>query len=157
MQVAKKRQLSGFTLIELLVVIAIIGTLVALLLPAVQAARAAAARASCVSRLKQIGLALANFEQIQQYLPADAIGPFNDGSPYSHGWMTFILPNLEQGTMYNQYNMGANWYDPINQTVVQTQILTYLCPSAIGSHIASGMIDDLSYNPPPGARRSPPR
>jgi prepilin-type N-terminal cleavage/methylation domain-containing protein/prepilin-type processing-associated H-X9-DG protein len=141
----------GFTLIELLVVIAIIGVLIALLLPAVQAARAAAARISCVNHLKQIGLALQNFENSQGYLPASAIGTYNDASPYAQGWMTFILPQIEAGTLYNAFNQNANWYDQVNQTVVNTQISTYTCPSSVGSHTVSGMIDDLSLNPPAGA------
>ena len=64
--------------------------------------------------------------------------------------MMFILPQIEGNTLYNAFNQKANWYDPINQTVVNTQIDTYLCPSAVGTHTVSGMIDDLSYNPPPG-------
>jgi prepilin-type N-terminal cleavage/methylation domain-containing protein/prepilin-type processing-associated H-X9-DG protein len=151
MKVARKRRVSGFTLIELLVVIAIIAVLIALLLPAVQAARAAARRAQCVNNLKQIGLALLNFENSQQYFPANAIGPFNDASPYAQGWMMFILPQVEQVTIYNSFNQGTNWYDVANQTAVNTQISAYVCPSAVGSHSVSGMIDDLSYNPPAGA------
>jgi type II secretory pathway pseudopilin PulG len=134
----------------LLVVIAIIAVLIALLLPAVQAARAAARRAQCVNNLKQIGLALLNFENSQQYFPANAIGPFNDASPYAQGWMMFILPQVEQVTIYNSFNQGTNWYDVANQTAVNTQISAYVCPSAVGSHSVSGMIDDLSYNPPAG-------
>jgi prepilin-type N-terminal cleavage/methylation domain-containing protein/prepilin-type processing-associated H-X9-DG protein len=151
MHIGKNRRHRAFTLIELLVVISVIAVLIALLLPAVQAARAAARRVQCVNNLKQIGLALMNFENVQQYLPTDAIGGFNDGSPYVHGWMTFILPQLEQGTLYNAINLNANWYDAINQTVVKTQINAYICPSAVGPHTASGMIDDLSFRPPAGA------
>jgi prepilin-type N-terminal cleavage/methylation domain-containing protein/prepilin-type processing-associated H-X9-DG protein len=136
---------TGFTLIELLVVIAIIAVLIALLLPAVQAARSAAQRVSCVNHLKQIGLALLNFEGSYSYLPAAGVGPFNDGTPYNHGWMTFILPFTEQSNIYNQYNMTANWYDAANQTVVNTAINVYQCPSAIGDHVSSGLIDDLFY------------
>ena len=142
---------AGFTLIELLVVIAIIAVLIALLLPAVQGARAAAQRISCVNHLKQIGLALQNFENSHQFLPACAIGPFNDASPYAQGWMMFILPQIEQGTLYNAFNQSTNWFDPANQTIVTTQIDTYVCPSAAGTHTVSGMIDDLSFNPPAGA------
>ena len=136
---------AGFTLIELLVVIAIIAVLIALLLPAVQAARAAAQRISCVNHLKQIGLALLNFESSFNYFPAAGVGPFNDGTTYNHGWMTFVLPFTEQSNIYNHYNMTANWYDAANQTVVNTAISVYQCPSAIGDHLSSGMIDDLFY------------
>jgi prepilin-type N-terminal cleavage/methylation domain-containing protein/prepilin-type processing-associated H-X9-DG protein len=153
MSIGFTRVRRGFTLIELLVVIAIIGVLIALLLPAVQAARAAAARISCVNHLKQIGLALQNFENSQGYLPASAIGTYNDASPYAQGWMTFILPQIEAGTLYNAFNQNANWSDQVNQTVVNTQISTYICPSSVGSHTVSGMIDDLSLNPPAGALR----
>ncbi|MBV8316780.1 MAG: DUF1559 domain-containing protein [Planctomycetaceae bacterium] len=152
MHVCKKRRVSAFTLIELLVVIAIIGVLIGLLLPAVQAARDAARRAQCSNNLKQIGLSLHNFENTQQYFPAGAIGPGTDGSLYFHGWMAFVLPFIEQRNLYNQYNMGANWYDPVNSTAVNTQINVYLCPADMGNHTVSGMIDDLSYNPPPGAK-----
>jgi prepilin-type N-terminal cleavage/methylation domain-containing protein/prepilin-type processing-associated H-X9-DG protein len=151
MSIGFTRVRRGFTLIELLVVIAIIGVLIALLLPAVQAARAAAARISCVNHLKQIGLALQNFENSQGYLPASAIGTYNDASPYAQGWMTFILPQIEAGTLYNAFNQNANWYDQVNQTVANTQIATYICPSSVGSHTVSGMIDDLSLNSPAGA------
>jgi prepilin-type N-terminal cleavage/methylation domain-containing protein/prepilin-type processing-associated H-X9-DG protein len=139
------RPASAFTLIELLVVIAIIAVLIALLLPAVQAARAAARRAQCVNNLKQIGLALYNFENSYSYIPAAAVGPFNDGTLYNHGWMTFILPYVEQTTIYNTYNMTANWYDLVNQTAVNTAINVYQCPAAVGNRTTSGVIDDLFY------------
>ena len=59
--------------------------------------------------------------------------------------MTFILPFTEQSNIYNQYNLTANWYDAANQTVASTAISVYQCPSAIGDHISSGVIDDLFY------------
>jgi prepilin-type N-terminal cleavage/methylation domain-containing protein/prepilin-type processing-associated H-X9-DG protein len=145
MNISKKRRASAFTLIELLVVIAIIAVLIALLLPAVQAARAAARRAQCVSNLKQIGLAVMNFENSFGYIPAAGVGPFNDGTAYNHGWMTFILPYVEQSTVFNSYNMNANWYDLANQTAVNTKLNVYQCPAAVGNHFTSGLIDDLFY------------
>src|SRR3954449_8651134 len=94
----------GFTLVELLVVIAIIGVLVALLLPAVQAARESARRMQCQNNLKQIGLALLNYESSHKALPAgylsdiDASG--NDTGP-GWGWAALILPQMEETTVLN--------------------------------------------------------
>ena len=95
-----RRQRTGFTLIELLVVIAIIAVLIALLLPAVQASREAARRAQCANHLKQIGLAIHNFEQVQQTLPSSRIGP-----QYAT-WFIEILPFAEQTTLYNAWNLA---------------------------------------------------
>jgi prepilin-type N-terminal cleavage/methylation domain-containing protein/prepilin-type processing-associated H-X9-DG protein len=90
----------GFTLVELLVVIAIIGILVALLLPAVQAAREAARRSQCSNNLKQIGLACLNYESSQGTLPPGAY--LGEGS----AWSAFILPYLEQGNMFSHLKIG---------------------------------------------------
>ena len=92
----------GFTLIELLVVIAIIAVLIALLLPAVQAAREAARRAQCVNNLKQIGLAMHNYESTNGSLP-----PGMKGSCWGT-WQVFILPFVEQQALYNAWNSSGN-------------------------------------------------
>jgi prepilin-type N-terminal cleavage/methylation domain-containing protein/prepilin-type processing-associated H-X9-DG protein len=129
----------GFTLIELLVVIAIIAVLIALLLPAVQAAREAARRAQCTNNLKQLGLAVHNYHQQQNCLPAENmfLGPTNDlGWGWNASWAVFLLPNLEQTPLYNAYNFSVNPDQLIpntqigwNTTVVFTAVVSFSCPS----------------------------
>jgi len=102
------RPSKGFTLVELLVVIAIIGVLVALLLPAVQAAREAARRTQCGNNLKQIGLALHNYEDVNKSLPVGATGPSPKGG-YGTAWWVAILPYLEQNNLYEKFDhIGVN-------------------------------------------------
>ncbi|WP_435021213.1 DUF1559 domain-containing protein [Tundrisphaera sp. TA3] len=114
----------GFTLIELLVVIAIIAVLIALLLPAVQAAREAARRSQCINNLKQIGLAMLNYENSVGTLPPGVVGCCNGT------WQSFILPYLEQGGLYNAYNYSNPRYsDVANTTVTWSFIGALLCPS----------------------------
>src|SRR3954465_15349455 len=103
---AKKR---GFTLVELLVVIAIIGVLVALLLPAVQAAREAARRTRCINNLKQIGLALHNYHDALGSLPMGYTawpGPDPHATAPGWGWAALVLPRLEQAAVYDAINIG---------------------------------------------------
>ncbi len=153
------RSQRGFTLIELLVVIAIIAVLIALLLPAVQAAREAARRAQCVNNLKQIGLALHNYNSTNNALPPAKI--YSGSCWYSNGYkglvlsttvFTMILNYLEQTTMYNAYNFSqasANdgWESSMrdggppntkvvgtawsNTTVVKSLVTSYWCPSDV--------------------------
>jgi prepilin-type N-terminal cleavage/methylation domain-containing protein len=131
---------SGFTLIELLVVIAIIAILIALLVPAVQKVREAAARAQCQNNLKQITLASHNFHDANKKLPPGCNGNITQGvSGSGFCALTFILPFCEQTALYNQLvNGGQNpltWNNPYwwsynpSYTVAQSQISIFQCPS----------------------------
>ena len=132
----KRSHRPGFTLIELLVVIAIIAVLIALLLPAVQAAREAARRAQCTNNLKQIGLAVMNYESAQGSFP-----PGEKGCCWGT-WCLFVLPYVEQQALYNSFNFfGNNSGQPgsvdvlfryaggANTTVAYAQVNAYVCPS----------------------------
>jgi prepilin-type N-terminal cleavage/methylation domain-containing protein/prepilin-type processing-associated H-X9-DG protein len=118
-----RRYRTAFTLVELLVVIAIIGVLVALLLPAVQAAREAARRVQCANNLKQIGLALHNFHDSKGYIPYQEPGT-NMFSPF-----TSILPYLEQESMARRYDPTKSPTDPVNLPISSIPLKSYLCPS----------------------------
>ena len=126
------RRSRAFTLIEVLVVISIIGVLVALLLPAVQAAREAARRAQCVNNLKQIGLALHNYESALQTLPPGYVSAFDttgtDLGP-GWGWASMILPQVEQANIYSAVNFSLNVEVPGNQTSRLAMVGGFLCPS----------------------------
>ena len=138
----------GFTLVELLVVVAIIGTLVAILLPAVQAAREASRRTSCTNNLKQLGLAIHNFQAaLGIFPPSFVIEPgeslaTNNGSWSIHGR---LLPYVEQGNAYIQVRLDVAWDDPVNKStgVPTMRIQAFMCPSEIHDTVRL----DSSTNP----------
>jgi prepilin-type N-terminal cleavage/methylation domain-containing protein/prepilin-type processing-associated H-X9-DG protein len=125
----------GFTLVELLVVIAIIGILVALLLPAVQAAREAARRMSCGNNLKQFGIAMHNYHDTYKVLPPAGIHKINglgaDGGSTSYGpnWAIMLLPFYEQAPLHDQYSFEGTLRARENPQVVMTRLEVHQCPS----------------------------
>jgi prepilin-type N-terminal cleavage/methylation domain-containing protein len=150
----------GFTLVELLVVIAIIGVLVALLLPAVQAAREAARRMKCQNNLRQVGLAVHNFENSFKTLPPGVVnvasaGPIPDLSDYlrvgasgtsaadytKQGFLSIMLPYIEQANVLvaagGGYNFRLDWNEGTNQAASIIRIPIYECPSVPSKHIVS--------------------
>lgn len=143
----------GFTLIELLVVIAIIAVLIALLLPAVQQAREAARRSQCKNNLKQMGLAIHNYESTFSQIPPTYVAVHNTilpgfvgvAGPYDdlnvHTYAEYLLPFMEQGPLYNRIDFTAPYFSPVNlpglqnytpdnKSVIASVVPAYVCPSS---------------------------
>ena len=159
-----RRKRSGFTLIELLVVIGIVGILIALLLPAVQQARASARKTQCLNNMRQIGIALHSYESTHSVFPPSFVRQ-EDGNPpppptsfaglrYRCHWTGYhmLLPYLEQSALYQKYDFDGTWLStmtdandhrswPLNQTVIPT----LLCPSAPHSDLQIGGDSDPSH------------
>jgi len=131
MVIARKNR--GFTLIELLVVIAIIAVLIALLLPAVQQAREAARRSQCKNNLKQLGLALHNYESTYTMFPASRIDQRAPLPVFQTNWVTMCLPYLDQAPLYNIYNPNLSWFVAANDPATTTILSAVICPSSAGA------------------------
>lgn len=146
------RRVRGFTLIELMVVIAIIALVISLLLPAVQAAREAARRVQCVNNLKQLGLAISQYEQVMGGMPPSALVVATAGGTLwtsDFGPFGRILPHLEQSGIYNAINLSSSYGDPGNMTATAQTIATLLCPSEVRTdrenNAAFGIVGPTNY------------
>ena len=148
-------RLAGFTLIELLVVIAIIAILIGLLVPAVQKVREAAARMQCQNNLKQIGLALHNFEGTYRGFPPCRVNnpPAPVRGKLQHTWAPYLFPYIEQTPLANQYNFDVNFDNATvttngtnNMLVIQTDIPLFLCPSAPSGRKQTGNTPNLGVS-----------
>lgn len=131
----------GFTLVELLVVIAIIGVLVGLMLPAVQQAREAARRTQCCNNLKQLGLAVHNFESVHGFIPPSA----TDAPEIRRGFMSFMLPYLEQTAVREAYTIEEEWFAAENRDAITMNLEVVQCASAPGPRRTSGTIDGVDW------------
>lgn len=168
MRATLNRSSSGFTLIEVIVVIGIVCILIALLLPAVQAAREAARRAECANNLKQIGLALHGYEGVNGVLPPNYTATNEYGGYFSIH--VRILPYLEQSALYHAINfdtglwiietpviyhylMGRTW-NPYNQTLLTTQASMFLCPSDAGAYADTGTNYRANHGTGPNSLRT---
>jgi prepilin-type N-terminal cleavage/methylation domain-containing protein/prepilin-type processing-associated H-X9-DG protein len=122
---------NAFTLIELLVAIAIIGTLVSLLLPAVQQARETSRRSACQNNLRQCGLALLTFEGSRGVFPPSGwtvVAPTNPAGKFV-GWRAIILPHVEQAALSHQYDPGLHWWEGKNLDLGNQRLKIFLCAS----------------------------
>jgi prepilin-type N-terminal cleavage/methylation domain-containing protein len=155
----------GFTLVELLVVIAIIGILIALLLPAVQAAREAARRTECINNVRQMGLALMNYESARKRFPYSRSNlvltdeskktvPDRSAKSHQQSWTTLILPFIEEQGIAAQYDQGKAWFDKTpnpngqsNRDAVAQSIKMLVCPTT-----EPGRADQAFTNTPPPAK-----
>ena len=147
----RKNSPSGFTLVELLVVIAIIGILIGMLLPAVQQVREAARRSECMNQVRQLPLASLNYESALMRFPAGAEhvnapgNRSNDTNSFGWGWRTKILPYMEQGNVFDKFDLTMKINAGVNAALIEQPVSTFICPSdplmAETLHPVSGSID----------------
>jgi prepilin-type N-terminal cleavage/methylation domain-containing protein/prepilin-type processing-associated H-X9-DG protein len=142
----------AFTLVELLVVIAIIGVLVALLLPAIQAARESSRRTKCQDHLRQVGVAIQNYVGTNKKFPAGKkySGPRNLPTTQSLSWSSFLLEYLEQGNTFQKLDFSVPLSDPVNLPTTSQLIEVYLCPSTSRHEQHRGEDQRLTTLPQPG-------
>ena len=126
--VFKHRVQQGFTLVELLVVIAIIGILIALLLPAVQTARESARRLQCTTHLREIGLAIQNYESTNRHFPTGR----NRTDQFGVSWAYYILPQLESQNLHDAFDPSKRVDDEANAIAMRTPVAVYNCPTRRG-------------------------
>lgn len=145
---------NGFTLVELLVVIAIIGILIALLLPAIQAARESSRRSQCVNNLKQFGIAMHNYHDVFKALPPAGFldaglssGPTGLNSADILDWseQARLLPYFEQQNLSNLFNFNLTWDNPVNLAGAQVSVPIFKCPSDPGLMIPPGTGSRCNY------------
>ena len=168
---ANSRKKRGFTLVELLVAIAIIGALIAISIPAVQFAREAARRTHCQNNLRQVGLALNNYDSARNKFPPGQMwsGSRKHLDTIDYAWSAAILPYLEEGSTYAAIDFDKSYLEPVNRQAVGTIVDTYLCPSTaiteehrvgkqiygIGDRVALGAIDYLGISGPHRKAKNP--
>jgi prepilin-type N-terminal cleavage/methylation domain-containing protein/prepilin-type processing-associated H-X9-DG protein len=137
----RRRASAGFTLVELLVVIAIIGILVALLLPAIQAAREAARRSDCINRIRQIALAALNYETAQKRMPSHGDVRLLPNGAFGGALSSQarLLPYMEEQAVQNLVDQDAHWRDAVNKVARETPLPFFRCPS--GRNIELNVMD----------------